>query len=90
MHKSLRTSYANHSLPTNNSVDNNFHALWSISKTTTINPLWTTSIHFEIKFVNFYVVFKPKKNDNLLESVEIPTISWNLYPSFINSEHNKI
>jgi hypothetical protein len=31
MQKSLMTSFKIHSLPTNNSVDNNFQALWATS-----------------------------------------------------------
>ncbi len=74
MHKSLMTSFTIHSLPTNNPVDNNLRST-------------ETSSHL-VKFVNFQFVFKP--NDNLVVTVQIPlTISWNLYPSFIDSEHNK-
>ena len=45
---------------------------------TTMNPLWTTSSYLTTQI------------RNLAKSVEIPTISWNLYSSFTNSEHSKI
>jgi hypothetical protein len=45
---------------------------------TTMNPLWTTSSYLTTQI------------RNLSKSVEIPTISWNLYSSFTNSEHSKI
>jgi hypothetical protein len=35
-----------HPLPTNNSVDKNFQALWSTSKLQQLNALWTISSHF--------------------------------------------
>jgi len=88
MHKSLMTSHAIHSLPTNNSVDNNFQASWATSIYNN-EPVVDNQYPLRNKIRKLLLRFQTK-NDNLFESVEIPTISWNLYPSFINSEHNKI
>jgi hypothetical protein len=60
MQKSLMTTFKIHSLPTNNSVDNNFQALWASS----IDNNWTRrgqSVPIsQYKFVNFYFVFQTK------------------------------
>jgi len=65
MHKSLMTSHAIHSLPTNNSVDNN-------------EPVVDNQYPFRNKIRKLLRRFQTKNNDNLLENIEIPTISWNL------------
>ena len=88
MQKSLMTSSKIHSLPTNNSVDNNFQASWATSIYNN-EPVVDNQYPLRNKIRKLLLRFQTK-NDNLFESVEIPTISWNLYPSFINSEHNEI
>ena len=71
MQKSLMTSFKIHSLPTNNSVDNNFQALCATSIYNNWMRCGQSVAISQSEFVNFYFVFQTK-NDNLVETVEIP------------------
>jgi len=90
MHKSQTTSLLHtiHPLPTNNAVDNNFQALWSTSNYNNWTRCGQSVAISQHKFVNFFV-FQTKTIIWLKQWRYHWNISWNLHPSFINSEHNK-